>query len=1741
MSDEALNRLCRAAGIAYEYFDIWGNRHRASIESRRALLAAMGVDAADPERALRELEDRPWRRKLPPVAVYRTDETPYRLLLHIREPELDAVHRWRLELENGETHTGSFAPRDLQRLGQREVDGARYVGLAFDWHDRLPTGYHRYTLEREGGADAAVTSYIVAPARCYLPPPLEAGERTWGAAAQLYGLRSTRNWGMGDFTDLRTLIAQWMRRGAGMVGVNPLHALFPHNPAHISPYSPSSRLFLNMLYLDVEAIEDLRECEEALAEINGAEFGARLAAARDAELIDYEAVAALKLPVLERIYAHFRTHHLDAGTPRARAFRAFQQRRGRELRLHALFEALQAHFHRTDAGVWGWPAWPEEYRNPRSAAVRRYEAEQVERVELYEYLQWQADEQLGCAAARARDLDAAIGLYVDLSISVDRSGAEAWAHQHHYALGVSVGAPPDEINRAGQNWGLPPLLPHSLRADAYQPFIATLRANMRHAGALRIDHVMGLARLFWIPEGRAGSDGAPERRTPVGDSGAESPVPPSHLRPAEAGTAPGSTGAYVHYPFDDLLGIVALESHRNRCMVIGEDLGTVPDEVRAGLARTGVLSYRLLYFERDDKRDFHPPAAYPVDALVAATTHDLPTLAGFWNARDIELRQTLGVYPSDEVRVQQLLERAGDRAKLILALEREQIIAPGSINPLAVARFTPELTRAVYLYLARTPARALAVQLEDVLGVDEAPNLPGTTTEHPNWRRKLPMELERIPDDSRYTLLTRMLAEARPRMTRAAGRTSPALRAAIPRATYRLQLHAGFTFSHATALVPYLAALGVSHVYCSPYLKARPGSTHGYDIIEHNALNPEIGTRADFERFVATLRAHGLGHILDMVPNHMGVMGADNEWWLDVLENGRASAYASYFDIEWRPVETDFQDRVLLPVLGDHYGMVLERGELKVAFDADDGTFSLYYYDHRFPIDPRHYAQLLDAAQAHLTATEGDAQGELASLAAAFGHLPDRSEVAPERMTERRRDKELHKSRLARLARSSEAARAAIDHVMRAYQGKPGQRASFEPLNALLDQQAYRLAFWRVASDEINYRRFFDINDLAALRMEDEAVFEATHRMAMNLAADGKVDALRIDHPDGLYDPAQYFRRLQERYAALAGGVLATDEPDRPPRALYVVAEKITAPHEHLPTDWAVHGTTGYRFATVVNGLFVDGTAEREFDRIYESYAPEAGRYEDIVYECKRLVMRGALASPLSMLATECLRIARLDTRTRDYTLNGLRQALLEIVACFPVYRTYIAEAASDQDRRYIDWAVAQAKRRAHAGDVSVFDFVRRMLLAQTPDDADAAVRSRVLAFAMKVQQFTAPVAAKGVEDTAFYRYNRLVSLNEVGGEPRNFGMAVSAFHGASADRAQVWPHTMLATSTHDNKRSEDVRARIDVLSEIPAEWRLMLRRWTRMNRNRKREVDGRKVPAGNEEYLLYQTLLGSFPAAELDDGVLASYRSRICAYMRKAVREAKLHSSWINVNTEYEEALDAFMEQLLGKLEGNLFIDDLRRHARTIAWFGALNSLSMMLVKFASPGVPDIYQGTELIDLSLVDPDNRRPVDYTQRRRLLEGCRALAGRDDFASGVRDLARTAGDGRAKLWTISRSLQLRREHPELFAQGDYQPLAASGARHEHIVAFARRHGDWVLIAVAGRLWARLGGAAGTVPLGSAFWNDTAVDLSPLPPIGDAVNVLTGKPVHPLDGRLRIAEAYADFPAALILCRGAPERT
>ena len=911
----------------------------------------------------------------------------------------------------------------------------------------------------------------------------------------------------------------------------------------------------------------------------------------------------------------------------------------------------------------------------------------------------------------------------------------------------------------------------------------------------------------------------------------------------------------------------------------------------------------------------------------------------------------------------------------------------------------------------------------------------------------------------------------------------------IPRATYRIQLNAGFTFRDATSVIPYLAALGISHVYCSPYFRARAGSAHGYDVVDHNSLNPEIGDREDFEKFVSTLRSHGMGHVLDIVPNHVGIMGSDNAWWMDVLENGEASVYAEYFDIDWTPANPALAHKVLIPVLGEPYGVVLERGEIELRFEPERGSFAVFFHEHRFPLDPRTYPRVLDRALAHIGNTK------IEHLRRAFGALPDRIDPMREQIAERHRNQQERKAELAALCASDGAVARAINAGVRSLAGDPAEPASFDALHELLEQQAYRLAYWRVASDEINYRRFFDVNDLAALRVENEAVFDATHKLVLELVREGKIDGLRIDHPDGLFDPAQYFRRLQSRIAGGNGGNgeltfgLAGEKRDLP---LYLVVEKITASFENLPATWPVHGETGYHFANVVNRMLVDAATRARMDRVYQSFVGEHLEWQNVAYEAQHLVLRRSLASELNVVANRLARIAQTDRRTRDFTLSNVRQALAEVIACFPVYRTYVADTVSKEDRGYIDWAVAAAKSRRSVTEAPVIDFVRSALLAELPSTSDEVSR-RVRLFAMKFQQVTAPVTAKGVEDTALYRFNRLVSLNEVGGEPAAYGSTVRAFHADAQHRARYWPHEMLATSTHDTKRSGDVRARISVLSEMTAVWRQTIERWSRFNRSRKHEVEDRPAPSQNDEYLLYQTLVGSWPLEELDDAGVAAYRERIEAYAVKAAREAKSRTSWANVNVQYEEALTQFVRAVLERRDGNLFLQDFIGFQQRVGRFGLLNGLTQTLCKLAAPGVPDFYQGDDLWDFSLVDPDNRRPVDYEKRLRMLQDLqREGEGRPD-ASWVRSLLDSLPDGRCKLYLIWKTLEFRRAHEALFRNGDYVPLRASGAHAAKICAFARRHEGSMAIVIAPRLFLRLLGERADPPLGLDVWGDTTIEL------------------------------------------------
>jgi (1->4)-alpha-D-glucan 1-alpha-D-glucosylmutase len=853
---------------------------------------------------------------------------------------------------------------------------------------------------------------------------------------------------------------------------------------------------------------------------------------------------------------------------------------------------------------------------------------------------------------------------------------------------------------------------------------------------------------------------------------------------------------------------------------------------------------------------------------------------------------------------------------------------------------------------------------------------------------------------------------------------------AVPISTYRVQFGPQFRFTDGAAIVPYLDALGAGQLYASPYFRARSGSTHGYDVVDHTRFNPEIGDEAEHRAMIDALHARGMGHLVDFVPNHMGI-GTDNPWWYDILTWGSLSPYSHFFDIEWHRNSTG-RGKVILPVLGDHYGRIVERGELTVGFDAATDTLTLHYFDHLFPLTPPTYGMVL-AFAAH------DAPPETAlllrELGASFAALRGRPREAVKRTALRDRASALRRELADRIVADVSFARALADGCA-AFVTDPDR------LDALAGAQHYHLAYWRVSSDEINYRRFFDINDLAGLRVEDAEVLARTHELVFAMIADERIQGLRIDHIDGLYNPGGYANLLVDRSAALG-------------QPLYLVVEKILLGTERLRPDWRIAGTTGYDFMNLVAGLFVDPQAERGFDRIYRRVIGRATTFADEAYEAKRRVMRIDLASELGVLIDGLVRIAHSDRRSRDFTSLGLRRALIEVIAMFPVYRTYVVDdAITPEDRQVIETAVEAARARSEFPDDVVFDFIRDALSAQLAGNPGASYdRTEVLRFAMRFQQYTGPVTAKSLEDTAFYRYVRLVALNEVGGEPARFGRSPEEFHAANAERARAHPHAMLATATHDHKRGEDARLRIAALTEFPAEWSRAVGRWSRMNASL--HAGEPPAPSPVDEFLFYQTVVGTLPAAWLgseviDENERASYADRLAAYALKAAREAKLRTSWTDRNAGYEAALEAFVRTALAAQAP--FFRDACAFTAQVAPLAAVHGLAQVALKLGAPGVPDIYQGCELWDLSLVDPDNRGAVDYARRSAILADFAQRAAEPEALAA--ELLAAWPDGGIKLYVTWRLLQLRRAHAATFLDGTYRALEVSGASAASIVAFAR---------------------------------------------------------------------------------------
>jgi (1->4)-alpha-D-glucan 1-alpha-D-glucosylmutase len=963
-----------------------------------------------------------------------------------------------------------------------------------------------------------------------------------------------------------------------------------------------------------------------------------------------------------------------------------------------------------------------------------------------------------------------------------------------------------------------------------------------------------------------------------------------------------------------------------------------------------------------------------------------------------------------------------------------------------------------------------------------------------------------------------------------------------PSATYRLQFNQAFTFQDATGLVDYLDELGITDIYASPFLMARPGSVHGYDVTDQSRFNPEIGDEASFQRLSATLQQHQMGLIADVVPNHMCITHPSNVWWWDVLENGPSSLFARYFDIDWHPPKEELVNKVLLPVLGDQYGRVLENQEIQIVYA--DGQFQASVYETPLPLAPANWIMILEPAIAKLREKLGadhEYVAELESIVTALGHLPGHTETDAAKIRERQREKEIVKRRLSGLLEASREAVESIDAALLDINGRRGEPRSFDRLERLLEREAYRLSFWRVAMDEINYRRFFDINDLAAIRVEDPEVFSAVHALIFDLVRQGHIRGLRVDHPDGLFEPEKYFRFLQDACQAWRAASNGHAKPNGGRRKFYIVAEKILNGNEPLRTEWAVEGTTGYGFMNLVNGVFVDRTKEKAFQLLYRRFTGWTTAFDDLVCDSKRLILQVAMSSELNVLARRLDHISEQNRWSRDFTLESLRDGLREVLAAFPVYRTYVSSDQTEvdaQDRRQVNIAIREAKLRNPAISESVFNFIQSVLLLEHPDSVGDVQRAEWKMFAMRFQQLSSPVMAKGVEDTAFYRYYPLASLNEVGGDPARFGVSANAFHRRNLIRLATWPNSMSATSTHDTKRGEDVRARINVLSETPGEWYRAIRRWRELNRHAKTRVDGRHAPDANEEYLLYQTLVGTWPLFPMSPEEHQAYVRRIDGYMQKALHEAKVHTSWVNPNSDYEQAVTKFVEQVLELSPGNVFLQELRQFQAPIARAGMWNSLGQLLLKVTSPGVPDFYQGNDLWAFDLVDPDNRRSVNYDVRRKMLKSFDEQGARDRAAL-VDRLRENPCDGAIKLYVTREALRFRRDHHDLFAQGSYAVSGLEGIRGRHVIALSRTLGKQTLIALTGRFFYKLCNSHGK-PVGDV-WGNTAVAVPKKTEFTSFRDIFTSETLtaERREGGmfLPLSKVFAHLPVALLFAESA----
>jgi len=941
----------------------------------------------------------------------------------------------------------------------------------------------------------------------------------------------------------------------------------------------------------------------------------------------------------------------------------------------------------------------------------------------------------------------------------------------------------------------------------------------------------------------------------------------------------------------------------------------------------------------------------------------------------------------------------------------------------------------------------------------------------------------------------------------------------IPASTYRIQFNRQFQFEDACDLVPYLHQLGISDLYASPILKARKGSSHGYDVTDPTCLNPELGIETDLHDLVRELENHNMGLLLDIVPNHAAA-SLENPWWMDVLQNGVCSPYAGFFDIDWGVLG----NRILLPILTRPYEETLKNQELTLTLE-DAGLF-IQYDGYRLPLDVKSYRLILSYCLDTLEKALGSshpAYEELHRLIEAVEHLPSVSNLGPKKANKQYRDRQAVKESFLRIVEISPKTKTVLLQDITLFNGKKGGPTSFELMHNLLEQQVFRLAYWKTAREYLNYRRFFDISDLIGVRVEESQVFEATHSLILKLVREGKVSGLRIDHIDGLNDPLQYLLRLQQHI------MTGTEEASIFPR-FYVVVEKILTSDEVLPPQWPVFGTTGYDFARMANLLFVDSSRVHALDEIYFRFAGSQATFGNVIYEKKKQVMEELFPGEVRELGQYLTNLAHRDSLTTNLSSKELTKVLIEVTACLPVYRTYVRTLeVSPQDQLYLERAVEEARRRNPDMDTPTLDFLEGILTLDFPYHLPSEQKEARLDFVLRWQQLTGAIMAKGFEDTTLYCYNRLVSLNDVGSEPDSLGFSVDDFHRRVLARQECWPYTLNATSTHDTKRSEDVRARINVISEIPEEWKRHLTQWRQWNEPKKQMLNGLPVPEPNMEILLYQTMVGAWPLYEKE---VPEFKQRLKTYMVKAVREAKVFTSWLSPNSDYESGLISFLESILDSTKGNYFLEDFLRFENQIAYYGAFNSLAQALLKITSPGIPDFYQGTELWDFSLVDPDNRRLVDFKTRAKTLDELiqQEAQGQESLIQGVLD---SWEDGRVKLYVTYRALNVRKSYSDLFQDGEYIPLQVVGHRQEHVCASARRRGEEYALVIVPRLLTKLV-RVGVIPVGREVWGE---DLLLLPEgVPERwLNSFTGEKLKVSGSKngLKLSDILYSFPVALLI--------